>query len=181
MMLAWASIAGGVVSTTVTVNDPDADALASSVTVQLTVVGPSGNVAPDVAEQTAVIGPCSASLPIALNIAVAPDGPVASLTMLAGAVNVGAVFVMLMVNEPDAVAPATSVTVHATVVVPIGKGLAERVWQSAVRGPSSTSLPSAVEVTARPAGVVAGDERLFGAVNLGAVLVTRPVDGPRVD
>src|SRR5205085_1717416 len=81
----------GVPSVTVTVNEPDAVAPFESVTVQLTVVGPTGNVEPDGGTHTAAIVPSWASLPFAVKVTTAPDALVAGVVMLAGGVNVGAV------------------------------------------------------------------------------------------
>ena len=58
----------GALLVTVTVNEPLAVRPPLSVTVQLTVVVPIGKVDPDSGLQTAAIGPCSASLPLALNV-----------------------------------------------------------------------------------------------------------------
>ena len=83
---------GLVVSCIVTVNEPVANAPALSVTLQLTVVVPMAKV-PAAGVQTAAIGPSSTSLPIGAKLTLAPLAPVASATMLAGAVKVGALLV----------------------------------------------------------------------------------------
>ena len=58
---------------------------------QLTVVGPSGNVEPDAGTQTTGVGPSPASLADALKITVAPPDDWASFVMLAGTVTTGGV------------------------------------------------------------------------------------------
>lgn len=110
VMFAGSVNTGAFVSLTVTVNDPDTLACAASVTVQVTVVVPSGNVAPDAHVQTAGIVPSSTSIPVALKLTGAPDGPVASTVILAGGVNVGGLFVtvavVLVVSAAAGNAPA---------------------------------------------------------------------------
>ena len=55
-----------------------------------------------------------------MNVTTAPAALVAGVVMSAGGVNVGALLVTVTVNDPLAVAPAASVTVHVTCcVVPI--------------------------------------------------------------
>jgi hypothetical protein len=167
-------LAGGVnvggLLLTVTVNEPlTADPL-ESVTVQLTVVVAIANVEPDAGEQTAGITPSSTSFPAAVNVTAAPALPVASLVMLAGGTNVGGLFVTVTVNDPVAVAIDASVTVQFTVVVPSANVAPDAGVQTAGIGPSSASLPVAVNVTAAPAALVAGLVTFAGGVNVGGVL-----------
>ena len=137
-------IAGGVVSPTVTVNEADAVAPATSVTVQTTVLRPSGKVEPDAGAHTGVMAPSSASNPVAAYVTTAPAGLVASTDgMLAGTVTVGAVLNTVTLKEPEAVRPPESVTVQLTVVVPIAKVEPEAGAQAAAIGPSWVSLPMA--------------------------------------
>ena len=111
---------------TVTVNEPFAVRPPLSVTVQLTVVVPIGNVEPDGGTHTAAIEPSCGSLPFAVNVTTAPSALVANLVMLAGGVKLGPLLVTVTVNEPFAVRPPLSVTVQFTVVVPIAKVEPER-------------------------------------------------------
>ena len=92
---------GAVVSTTVTLNDPLDVLFESSVAVQVTGVVPSGKVLPDAGTQATVGVGSPPSVAVAVNVAVAPVGPVASTVWLAGTVNAGAV-----------VSTALIVTVH---------------------------------------------------------------------
>lgn len=82
---------GGVVSCTVTVKFPERELPASSVAVQLTVVIPSEKVLPDGGVQTGVTDGSTESVDVAVKLATAPEGPVASMVMFAGSVNVGCV------------------------------------------------------------------------------------------
>ena len=84
---------GLVVSTTVTLNMPDAERPALSVTEQLTCVIPSEKVEPDAGKhEGAGSGLSSASEPLTLYVTAAPDAPVASAVMSDGRLSVGAVF-----------------------------------------------------------------------------------------
>jgi hypothetical protein len=82
---------GGVVSCTMTLNEPVASFPAASVAVQVTSVVPSGNVEPEAGVHSGVIGPSTASLAVAVNVTTAPSGPVASSVMSDGRLNSGAV------------------------------------------------------------------------------------------
>ena len=168
-MLAGGVNAGGLLLT-VTVKEPlTADPL-ESVTVQFTVVVAIAKVEPDAGEQTAGITPSSTSFPAAVKVTAAPALLVASLVILAGGTNVGGLFVTVTVNDPVAVASDASVTVQFTVVVPIANVAPEAGVQTAAIGPSSASLPVAVNVTAAPAALVAGLVTFAGGVNVGGVL-----------
>ena len=108
-------------SATDTVNEPDAVAPRESVTVQPTVVVPSGKVEPDGGTQTAAIGPSSRSSPEAVNVTTAPAAFVAGKEMLPGGVKVGALLVTVTVNDDRGeTLPVASFAVHVTGVVPIG-------------------------------------------------------------
>ena len=58
---------------------------------QLTVVVPMGKVLPEGGTQITGRGPSTMSVADAVNVATAPEGPVASRVMFAGRVNVGGV------------------------------------------------------------------------------------------
>jgi hypothetical protein len=162
---------GGVLKT-VTLKDPPAVAPATSVTVHVTVVWPIGKIDPDAFEQDGVIAPSSVSLPETRYPTAAPPGPVAGLVRSGDVVNVGGLLVTVTVNDPPAVAPATSVTVQVTVVEPSGKIDPDAFEQDGAIGPSSTSLPATVYETAAPLALVAGVEMLGDVVNVGGLLVT---------
>src|SRR3990172_10066734 len=118
-MLPGTVSAGGVVSWTVTVNDPGVEFPESSVAVQLTVVVPSGNVEPDGGEQTTVGVVSMRSDAVTENVTTAPEGPVAGTVMLPGNVSVGGVVsVTVTVKDPGVELPESSVAVQLTVVVP---------------------------------------------------------------
>ena len=82
-------IEGAVVSTTITWNEADPGLPCESVAVQVTVVLPSGKRLPDTGAQVGVMLPSTRSNAVAVNVAVAPAGPVASLVMSAGTVTTG--------------------------------------------------------------------------------------------
>src|SRR3954469_20145276 len=85
MMSAGTWIAGAVVSCTRTRNDACPVRPPESVAVQVTVVVPSGNLAPDAGEQLAAICPSTASVAVvAAYVTAAPVRDVASATMSAG-------------------------------------------------------------------------------------------------
>ena len=67
---------GGVVSLTVTVNEPAAELPESSVAVQVTVVVPSGKVLPEGGAQTTLGLGSTRSEAVAVYVTTAPDGPV---------------------------------------------------------------------------------------------------------
>ena len=71
-------MAGAVVSSTVTVNEPVEVLPAESVAEQSTVVTPSANVELDAGTQSTETEPSTRSLAVAVNVASAPPGPVAS-------------------------------------------------------------------------------------------------------
>jgi hypothetical protein len=82
---------GGVVSWTVTENDPEPVLLCASVAVQLTVVVPTGNVLPDGgAHETLGLG-STVSEAETEKVTTAPEGAVAGTVMLPGTLTVGGV------------------------------------------------------------------------------------------
>ena len=111
------------VPVTVTVNVHDAELLAASVAVQVTVVVPNENAEPDAGEQTTDAWEHAS---VAVGVAYSTVGlqtPTGGLTtMFAGQVIAGAVVSLTVtVNVHEPVLPAASVAVHVTVVVPSGK------------------------------------------------------------
>ena len=161
---------------TVTVNDPGTLSPLLSVTVQFTVVVPIEKVDPDVALQTAAIGPCSRSLPIALNVTAAPAALVAGVVMFAGGANVGALLVTVTENEVVALSPPLSVTVQLTVVVPTAKVEPDTGTHAAGSAPSSTSVPDTAKVAAAPRADVAGVVMSAGGASAGGLFTTVTVN-----
>ena len=132
--------AGGTVSRTVTVNEA-LPVLLPSLAEQLTVVTPSGNVAPDAGKHVGVNAPAIKSVADAENVTTAPAALVASATMFAGTVTVGAVVsATTTLNVPVARFPDESVAVHVTGVVPIGNVLPDALLQATATVPSASSL-----------------------------------------
>src|SRR5262245_7479814 len=84
-------IDGGVVSTTVTVKEPVAMLPWPSSAEQLTVVVPSGKLAPEAGLQTTVRGPTQASMALAVKVTVAWPPPVHSVVMGEGKLRLGGV------------------------------------------------------------------------------------------
>jgi hypothetical protein len=122
-MFAGTVIDGGVVSTTVTVNEACAVLPRVSVAVQFTVVVPSGNVDPDAGVQLTGRGPSTRSVAVGLVYeTAAPLAPVASFVMFAGTPEIvgGVVSTTITWNEAVDVLPLVSVAVQVTVVVPSG-------------------------------------------------------------
>ena len=106
---------GGVVSRTVTWNDPVAVLPARSVAEQLTVEVPRGKVDPEAGEQAGVSEPSIASVAVAVYVTTAPLGPVASAEMSEGSESTGACVSTTIVTEADAVLPALSVALAVIV------------------------------------------------------------------
>ena len=107
---------GAVVSLTVTVNDATPMLPIASVAEQLTVVVDIGNIEPEDGEQVGVIEPSTLSVAVAVYVAIAPDGPVASIVILAGTVTTGGMestvvnfMVKLITAEAGEVFPVLSV------------------------------------------------------------------------
>ena len=131
---------GGTVSRTVTVNEAR-PVLVPSLALQLTVVTPSGNVAPDAGEHVGVKVPAIKSVADAENVTAAPAALVASATMLAGTLTVGAVVsATTTLNVPVAWFPDESVALHVTGVVPIGNVLPDALLHATATVPSALSL-----------------------------------------
>ena len=91
VMFAGTVSAGGVVSPTVTVNEPDAGLPWRSIAVQVTVVAPIGNVDPDAGAHVTGSAPSTLSVAVPLKVTTAPFADVAALVMLPGTLIVGGV------------------------------------------------------------------------------------------
>lgn len=130
-------------SATVTVKLCAALLPALSVAVHVTVVVPSGNVAPDAGVQFGVTAPSTASVAVTVYDITVPAGPTADAvngpgTLITG----GVVSCTVTVKLVRAVLPLASVAVHVTVVVPVGKVDPEEGWQLTGTGlpPASVAL-----------------------------------------
>jgi hypothetical protein len=161
----------GAPSVTVTVNDADPLFPRVSVALQFTVVEPIGNVAPDAGLQVTGRGPSMASFAEAVNVATAPAALVATTLIGLGTLTVGGcVSVTVIVKVPLPVLPAASCAVQVTVVAAIGKVEPDAGLQVTGRGPLTTSVADAENVTTAPAALVAGVVMFAGTVTVGAWL-----------
>src|SRR3954453_12947286 len=108
---------------TVTTNVFGAAALPRlSVAVQLTVVGPTRNRAPEAGLHATARLPSTRSSDVAVYVTLASLADVAPMVKLAGTVTAGGVVsTTVTVNDPETVAPRVLVAVQYTVVVLIGK------------------------------------------------------------
>jgi hypothetical protein len=112
---------GPVVSATVTVNDAARLLPRASVAVHVTVVVPSGKVAPLAGVQVTATTPSTASVAEVVKLNAAPVAPVASTLAFAGTVTTGPVVsATVTVKEAAAALLRASVAVHVIVVVPSG-------------------------------------------------------------
>src|SRR5689334_15731020 len=129
---------GAVVSCTFTEKLPWLELPAPSVAVQFTVVVPIAKVLPELGEHEIVGFAVTASVAVAANVEAAPDGPVASFTMLPGTVRTGAVVsTTLTLNVVDvAELLCASFAVHVTVVDPSANRLPDAGAQDATPAPS---------------------------------------------
>jgi hypothetical protein len=127
------------------VNDAEPVLPFESAALQLTVVDPSGNVAPLAGAQVAATGPSMASLAEAVYVKTAPVVPVASTVAFGGTVTTGPV-VSVTVTENEALPLLffESFAVHVTVVAPSGNVAPLAGVQVAATGPSMASLADAV-------------------------------------
>jgi hypothetical protein len=114
-------IAGAVVSTTSTANEPLAALPWLSVAVQCTDVAPSAKVAPETGVHEGVMEPSTASVALAVYVAVAPAELVASSVTVPGNVSAGLVVsstVTLKLDEEEL--PRVSVAEQVIVLEPSG-------------------------------------------------------------
>ena len=128
-----------------------------SVAVQVTVVVPTGKLAPEAASQVVGRGPSMLSLADALKVTLFPVATVVVVEMSAGTVTTGGVVstsvtVILKVSVP--VLPCASVALQVTVVGPTGKVAPDAGVQVGVREPSRLSVAVAEKVTTLPAATV---------------------------
>src|SRR6185436_21063071 len=165
------TIVGGVVSRTVTVNEPVAVLPWVSVAVQFTVVVPSANVEPLAGVHSTATLPETRSVAVAVNVTAAPLGLVASAVMFAGSVRTGGVVsctVTWTVAVP--VLCCESVALHVTNVVPTANVEPLAGEQTTGRGPSASSEAAAVNVTTAPLGPVASTTMSSGTTTFGGVV-----------
>src|SRR5688572_7421462 len=168
-----AMINGGVLSTTVTANEPMDVFSLSSVAEQLTVVIPRPNVEPEAGEQVTATVPATRSCAVAVNVTTAPAALVASTVMSAGRVRTGGVLSSTFTsNEPLVALARASVAEHFTTVVPMANVDPDGGAQTAEMSPSTTSVAVAANVVAAPAGPVASRNMVSGTVSTGGVVST---------
>jgi hypothetical protein len=149
--------------------------LCASVALQVTVVAPSGKLAPDAGLQVADSAPSmlsTADTPV--QVAVAPVEPVASTVVGPGTVTTGAVVstsVTVTVKLALPVFPCASVAEQVTVVEPIAKDDPEAWSQLTATAPSMLSVAEAEKVTATgPSVVVVAVTAEPGTVTTGGVV-----------
>src|SRR5436190_6317368 len=148
-MSACASMVGGVVSTTVMLNESLAVLPCSSVVEQFTVVVPNGNVSPELASQVTGTDPSTRSVAEVEKSTAAPLGPVASTVRSCGRLRVGAVVsCTVMLNEPLLALPRVSVAEQITVVVPSENVSPEVASQVTGTDPSTRSVAEVEKSTA---------------------------------
>lgn len=167
--------AGGVVSTTFTVNVVDATLCCASDAAHVTVVAPSGKFEPDTGLQRTGTGPSTESLAAGDEyVAIDPPGPFASTDTPPGTLLMvgGVVSTTLTANEPVACFPLASVAVQLTVVDPIGKAEPEAGLQLTPGLASTMSLAVAEKPTVAPALLVASAVIVPGRFNVGGVVST---------
>src|SRR5262245_11960308 len=143
-MFAGTLTVGGVVSTTLTMNEALPVLPAASVDVQVTVVWPSGNVLPEGGAHVVATAPSTRSVALAAKLTAAPDGPVASSVMFAGTDTAGGVVSTTVTPKAaEALLPCASEAVQVTVVRARGNVLPERGKQDGVTTPSTMSVADA--------------------------------------
>lgn len=137
----------------------------------MTVVVVIGNVLPDGGAHTTVTVRSTMSVAVAVKVATAPDGPVASKVISAGTVKVGAVVsCTVTVKLPLVVLPRVSDAEQLTVVVVIGKVLPDAGTQVTGRAPSTISLAVGEKVATAPLGEVASRVMFAGKFSAGPVV-----------
>ena len=119
VMLAGQVIEGGCVSFTVTVNEQLAEFPAASLTVQITVVEPFGNVEPDGGVHAGVPAPEQLSDAVAVKFTIAEHKPGALLCVIGAGHVIAGFWVSLMVTVKLQLSPDP--VVQVTVVVPTAK------------------------------------------------------------
>ena len=134
---------GGVVSTTVTVNDAGPVLPCVSVALQFTVVVPTGNVEPDGGVQETGSVPSTVSVALGREkVTLAPAPELAWTVMVEGTplMTGGIVSWTVTVNDEVAVLPCASLELQLTVVVAIGNVEPDAGVQLTGVGPSTASV-----------------------------------------
>jgi hypothetical protein len=143
--LAGTVTTGRVVSVTVTVKEAAPLLPRASMAVHVTVVAPSGNVAPLAGAHVAGTAPSMLSVADVVKLKGAPVAPVASTLAFAGTVTTGPIVsATVTVKAAARLLPRASVAVHVTVVVPSGNVAPLAGVQVATVLPSTASLAVAV-------------------------------------
>jgi hypothetical protein len=159
VLSAGAATVGPMLSFTVTLNVPDPLLCRLSAAVHVTVVCPTGNVAPEAGEQAGVIEPSTRSVAETPEKGTAaPPDPLASKgPMFAGTWTIGPnVSLTVTVKVSDAVLPCASTAVHLTTVEPRANGVPDAGVQGAEIDGSTLSVAVAGEkTTMAPPGPVA--------------------------
>jgi hypothetical protein len=145
------------VSTTATRNEAEAELPRLSAAVQVTVVVPTGNNAPESGVHVTGSGPSTTSEAVGagVNVTRDPAGPNASSVCVGGTTIVGPASVTTTLNAADPLFPAASAAVQVTVVVPTGNVDPEAGAQVGVIAPDTASVAEAENVTTAPVGPVA--------------------------
>src|SRR5436190_13734988 len=146
-------IVGGVVSLTVTVNEPVAVLPCASVELQFTVVVPRLNVEPLGGVQTTGSVTSTRSVAVAVYVTTAVQ-PAPAETVTGGRLSVGGVVSRTVTwNVAVPMLPRESVAWHVTNVVPSPNVEPLAGEQTAGRGPSALSDAEAVNITTAPLGL----------------------------
>ena len=135
-------------SLTVTVNEHCAELPAASVTVEFTVVVPTGKTEPEAGEETTE-KPAQLSAPFTAKVTTAPQVPAsAHCVMFDGHWIVGfSQSLTVTLNEQFETLPAASVALQLTVVVPTGKAEPEGGVQTTLTGVLQPSTPVTLKLT----------------------------------
>ena len=162
---------GGVVSRTVTLKLALPVLPCASVAEQVTSVAPRAKVEPEAGRQVVDTLPSTMSLAVAVKLAAAPEGPVASFEMSLGTVTMGGVVSWtITLNEALPVLPCASVAEQVTDVVPMAKVEPEAGRQVVATLPSTMSLAVAVKVATAPAAPAASLVMSDGTLTIGGVV-----------
>jgi len=140
--------------------------------VQVTVVVPMGNCAPDAGVQDAVSDPSTLSSAETPKLAVAPSGDVASTLMSETWTTGFVVSTTVIVNEPLPVLLCLSVALHTTVVVPTANVDPDVREQVGATGPSRASVADTLKVAVAPLDDCASTFNAPGTLTTGGVVST---------
>jgi hypothetical protein len=159
------------VSVTVTVKDAALLLPRASVAVHVTVVVPSGKIAPLAGMHVTSTAPSTLSVADVVKLNAAPVAPVASTVAFAGTVTTGPVVsVTVTVKEAVPLLPRASVEEQLTVVVPSGKVAPLAGVQVTATAPSTKSAAEAVKLNAVPVTPVASTLAFAGTFTTGPVV-----------